>query len=244
MKKLFFPLIAIVMALLGYFSHSFLAKENPLAHQEAAQSAQERLISQCITHTFEQMRYDVQRAITGINSDLSNDREFILTYFVEKAIASRGVKMVTQKYADLLDLEYLTLQDKSAGAISTAGTLPQIKKELPYDSLLLIIDENKRAYIIYQNRLESGEGTLSLQGGVVLDKPFITHLSKITGTTILLTYNEEVILGTNSIQIKTIGNINNEYIVINGEKKRALFTPLNGKITLISIFNKDSVSRL
>ena len=229
--------VSIILSILAIITLTIVGckKKDSINNNENLLESIRTIQQRIITSSINGLKEDLIKETETTANTISNNRSFVLSYFLDKSVTSPEVSGITKKYLKLLDLDGLILVDSNQIISSTGVTLS--------DSLLnnniLLTYENNRLLLLKKTPLTVGDGKISLIGIKLIDSTIINKIAKITGAPVIITLKNRTIISSNDLKINTLSKPSSKVIILNGVKSEIATSSLGDSLDIISLINTE-----
>ncbi len=238
MKNLLLYALLPVLFIAGIFTRDLIRK--PAQTEGSTVIVGDTLLQQrVIGKLFSDNRTELEKATKTIAKKLQSNREFILTYFVERATSSSKIGELIGSYGSLLDLDFVELRTDSGKVIASYGVQPEKIAEQVDTTLFYKNSNNKQFEYITNTSVDFKRAKLQIIGAKYVTESEISSLSSLLEKELIFFEGDKLLL-TTIPSIKSLNRKSDNVLLINSKEfhgRRVPFTIDGIDIMLVEQLN-------
>jgi len=176
---------------------------------------------------------DLNHGVTNAASSLSNDRMFVLAYFVDKDLSNQAVSGVASHFGELLSVDGFEVIGDST-RISHYGELP-VGIIPDYSEIGFILDESGTIWLGSSSTTASN---LTVRGWVKIDIAKLNKLSTTTSSNLMILDGSSLVLSTIP-NITKINSLSDDVLIIDSVEMPIISLSLSDSLILLSLTSEE-----
>ncbi len=176
---------------------------------------------------------NLSRGVTNAASALSNDRMFVLAYFVDQDLSNQAVSGAAKQYGELLSLDGFEVIGEST-PISTYGKLPV--GELAADFMTRFIKDELGSVWLGSTSTTSSE--LTVRGWIKIDIARLNALSTTTKSNLMILEGSSLLLSTIP-NVTNINSLSDSVLIVDSVEMPIISLSLSDSLILFSLTSEE-----
>lgn len=197
MKKILLGALILFLPVIGYFSYSLINPVEKCGGKKGSSSEKLAIAKKLYSFNVKNETADLITCVDKIKKSLSDDRQFMLDFFVDNARSSATVRKSAGRYSALFGLSAASFSDEKGYRFSSTGTSNGSKPGLVVTETGLEISA--------KGELKEGGGKISLFISKEIPFSELKTLAELIGVELLILNGQKVVYTTFSEEIKNFG---------------------------------------
>ncbi len=224
--------ILVIVGLVGSFigGNAFSSKNSDLNSSSILYRNQVQDMLEALINVYQT---NLNRGVTNAASALSNDRMFVLAYFVDKDLSNQAVSGAASQFGELLSLDGFEVIGEST-SISTYGELPA--GELTTDFTTgFTIDE---AGAVWLGATSTTSSELTVRGWIKIDVAKLSSLSTTTKSNLMILEGSSLVLSTIP-NVTNINSLSDTVLIVDSVEMPIISLSLSDSLILLSLTSEE-----
>ncbi len=175
---------------------------------------------------------NLSQGVTNAATVLSKNRDFVLSYYLDRDLNSPVVSGVASQYGELLAVDGFTVRNSDSLTLSTFGITPQ--ENITPEGVEFISDSTGALWLGTSARAGIGKEELTLQAWIRVDSSRLLNFSQVTRSELLIMKSDAVLLSTLS-NIESLHLTTPSSVMIDSVETPIISTVLSDSLTMLSL---------
>lgn len=224
--------LVVIVSAAAFWGGIFFEKKRADLPGDTGETPYELQMSSVLNALIKQYTNVLQRGVNNAGTVLSENRDFVLSYYLDHDITNPVVSGVAEQYGELLAVDGFQVLDTDGKKVSTYGDMPEYISDTK--DIEHIVDEQGTLWIGANSIAGIGKEQLLLRGWLRIDSSRLKQFSEVTQSELLVISGDDIILSTLT-GIEKIHRTSPDRIIIDNEELSAISVQISDSLSLLSV---------